>query len=143
LWTSQPPARRALALEAALALAGFRLALALVPFRRIAGRLGTLGAESPATVDPGQDALALEVQWAVAAAGRRLPWPSRCLVRALAGWWMLRRRGIPTTLHFGVAEAGEGPIQAHAWLRCGTRMVCGGEERERFRTIARFAPPCG
>lgn len=144
MWTSvrralrQPPARRALALEAALALAAFQLALALVPFRWIAGRLGTLGADSPATAEPGQDAWALEVRWAIAAAGRRLPWPSRCLARALAGWWMLRRRAVPITLHFGVAATGDGPFQAHAWLRCGTRVVCGGEARERFRTIARF-----
>jgi len=131
-----PRARRALALEAALALAGFRLLLALAPFRWIAGRLGRAGADLPEPAGP--DPLAAEVAWALGAAGRRLPWTSSCLVRALAGGWLLTRRGVPALLVFGLAPSGKTGFDAHAWLCSGGWPVAGGEVARGYRVIARF-----
>ena len=54
--------------------------------------------------------------WAIPALARRLPWSSTCLVRALAGARLLRRRDVPVTLHLGARSAGNGTLLAHAWL---------------------------
>ena len=53
---------------------------------------------------------------------------------------MLRRRGLPGTLHLGVAKEGN-RMEAHAWLRCGDQIVTGGHELERFGVVARFGRP--
>ena len=42
-------------------------------------------------------------------------WRSMCLEKALAGKWMLRRRGIASTMYVGMARRGSEFI-AHAWL---------------------------
>jgi hypothetical protein len=42
-------------------------------------------------------------------------WRSMCLEKALAGKWMLRRRGIASTMYLGMAKQGERFV-AHAWL---------------------------
>lgn len=52
------------------------------------------------------------------AAERRVPVPVTCLTRALALGWILRRRGLPTTLRIGVRRSG-GRLSAHAWLESG------------------------
>ncbi len=52
-----------------------------------------------------------------------------CLRRSLALQRMLNRRGIPTTLRFGVRqEATE--LKAHAWLECDGRPICEMEDIE-------------
>jgi hypothetical protein len=75
----------------------------------------------------------------VATASRHLPWNCTCLVQAMAGKAMLKRRGVPSTLYLGVAKDGETRLQAHAWLRCGARILTGWQEMERFKVIGTFA----
>lgn len=130
---------RNLLVEATFALGGARLALICVPFRRIAAWLGCLGIESSTSVSSFHDAMAKQVGWAIETMSRHLPWQCRCLAQALAAWWMLNRRGITGTIYFGVANAPAKPFSAHAWMRCGSRVVTGGNNRERFRVLACFA----
>lgn len=133
-----PRAGRLLLIEAALGLGGARLVLALLPFRRIAARLGRVGEESSASITSSHDSIAEQVGWAVETMARHLPWMSRCLVQTLAAWWMLERRGVTGTVYFGVAPNPDKPFDAHAWLRCGSRMVTGGKGHELFRVISCF-----
>jgi hypothetical protein len=80
------------------------------------------------------DAIAAErVAWAVQAAARRVPWRSDCLVQAIAAQRWLARERRPTQLVIGVHKDAAGRFEAHAWLRCGTVTVTGGD-------IARFTP---
>lgn len=134
-----PWASRACLLEALLALMAARLAMALLPFRRIASWLGRTGAESPSVVSPTSTDTATRVGWAVRAIAPWVPWDSRCLAQALAGAWMLRRRGIPTTLYLGVRKEPGKDFSAHAWLRCGTGIVTGAPGHRSFEVIACFA----
>lgn len=134
-----PPASRRLLREALLQLLAARLLMALVPFRRLAARLGEPEAESPADVPEAQRAEAEAVGWAVRALARRVPWDGRCLAQALAGARMLRRRGLPATLYFGVRKDPGTAFDAHAWLRCGPCLVTGGEGHEAYQVLARFA----
>ena len=120
-----------------------RLAVWFVPFRRLATLLGDEMAESPAADTEEQRAAAIPIGWAVRTLGRRLPWMSQCLVQAVAATWMLRRRRIPSTLYFGLAidKDTHGQLKAHAWVRCGARVLTGAKGHHDFKVVATFAEP--
>ena len=133
---------RLLLLEAALWLGLARLALLIVPFRRLAPILGRKMAESP--LEDSSDPEVLErVAWAVRVASRYTPWQTKCLAQAVAGKAMLRRRGLASTLYLGLARSGDAGLEAHAWLRCGRRILTGEDLMDRYTAVARFAetPP--
>lgn len=133
------PSRQWLLSEALIALAIARIAMALLPFRRIAAWIGTPGAETPATATVAEIYIAEEIGWAVGVLARRVPWDGRCLAQALAATWMLRRRGLEGTVSFGVCRGGSTELDAHAWLRFGSCMVTGGPGHQRFNTFTTFA----
>ena len=54
----------------------------------------------------------------IAIAARRTPLRVTCLPRSLALHWMLRRRGIESTLRIGVRKRGD-HLEAHAWVEQG------------------------
>jgi hypothetical protein len=130
-----------LLVEAGGLLVAARLAVWLVPFRRLAAHLGDEMAESPADDTEAQRAAAAPIGRAVRTLGRRLPWMSQCLVQAVSATWMLQRRRIPSTLYFGVAKDSNGKVTAHAWVRCGTQVLTGAKERHEFSVVATFAAP--
>jgi hypothetical protein len=134
-----PRARRKLLWEALAALAIAKVAMVSLPFRRIAGWLGTPGAETPATVAPEQTRIAEEVSWAVGVLARRVPWDGRCLAQALAATGMLRRRGLEVTVFFGASKSESTGFDAHAWLRLGSCVVTGGPCHQRFKAFTTFA----
>ncbi|MBI2299905.1 MAG: lasso peptide biosynthesis B2 protein [Armatimonadetes bacterium] len=130
---------RWLLLEAALWLGVMGLAVGRIPLRRLLARL-RLAAAQEASREPAAPG-AERVGWAVRGAAARVPFQPTCLVSALAGAAMLRRRRMPATLTLGVAP-GDGtpdPIQAHAWLRCGDQVLLGEAGAEGYTVIAQFA----
>ena len=127
--------RRKLLWEALRALAGARLVMACVPFRRIAAWLGTPGTESPMTAPAEEVLVAQEIGWAVGVLARRVPWDGRCLAQALAATRMLRRRGLEGTISFGVSQGEPVKFAAHAWVRVGSYIVTGAPGHERFKTL--------
>lgn len=132
------PARdRALALEAACLLALASLLLVLLPFRHIARWLGSLDGEREAVSDP---VMARAVGRAVGRAARHLPWHPLCLPQALAARAMLRRRAIPSTLHFGMRlEGDDRTMRAHAWVTAGATGVVGVPAAGDFTVLARYS----
>lgn len=131
-------AQRGALLEALVWLGLARLALLVLPFRRIAPWLGTQMAQTEESATPQEEALAQEIGWAVRAAARRTPWQSACLAQAISGKAMLRRRGVASTLYLGLARGEGGALQAHAWLRCGRAVVTGGDYSD-YTVMASFA----
>jgi hypothetical protein len=125
--------RRAMLTEATACLAAARAALILVPFPRIARRLGTFVPptdsrviNAPVAGSREQSAIAREVGWAVAVAARNVPFAAVCLPRAMAARIMLSRRSVPSVLHFGGMLTGEPQIlEAHAWLDAAGVEVTG------------------
>lgn len=97
--------------------------------------LGELDDDRPAPVEPDRLREAKRVGYVIGAGAARLPWHPNCLPQALAAHRMLRRRGIPSRLHLGVAGGGE----AHAWVTVCDRTVIGGAGRERFVPLAAFS----
>ncbi len=111
--------------------------LKVVTFRRLAPRLGQHKAVSPTEADRANRRQVARVGWAIAAAARHLPWRPVCFPQAITAQWMLRRRGIPSTLYLG-ADPARG-YDAHAWVRAGTMIVTGGPRQDRFVIVSSFA----
>ena len=132
--------RRLLA-EAVWLLGLARCAVWLFSFRRIAAGLGTPMRESPLTDTNADRAAVAQISWALQAVSRRLPGTRQCLVQAMAAKWILQRRGIPSTVYFGVAKGATGLFTAHAWVRSGTQVLTGAQGRHAFTIVATFADP--
>ncbi len=130
---------RLLLVEASLWLGLARLAIRVLPFPRIACRLGEHMAES-SEADVLIRAKCLQhISWAVSAMSHYLPWECKCLAQAIAGKKMLQRRGIGSTLYLGVATEGEKALTAHAWLRSGSMILTGARGKDRFTVVSTFA----
>lgn len=65
---------------------------------------------------------------------RRAPFRARCLPRAMAAQWMLRRRGVRSRVVFGVRRGGapEPGLEFHAWLIVAGECVIGAGELEAW-----------
>jgi hypothetical protein len=122
-----------------MALAVARLAMACLPFRRIASWLGEPGTATPATAGADEVVLAKEIGQAIGRLGGIVPWDGRCLAQALAAQGMLRRRGLEGTVNFGAGRGEAGQFCAHAWLRFGPCIVTGALGRQRFQTLTTLA----
>ena len=134
---------RLLLLEASAWLLVSRLALILVPFPRLAPRIGVFvrpeeaRARQPAPV-PEEAALAREIGWAVTRAARHVPFRAVCLPQAMAARIMLSRRGVKSVLHFGAGRGKEKPLDAHAWLDAAGVEVTGYPVDNGMAEIACF-----
>lgn len=95
------------------------------PFSELSDRIGTLQAQTPEISV--ESPVLSQIRWAVGAVCSRTPWESKCLVRALTAKKLLNQRGFACTLYMGVARDKEGKMIAHAWLRCGTQYITGGD----------------
>ena len=121
------PHKRRLAGEAAMSMLAARLALALLPFARIARWMGPFSepGSAPAGTGRASPTLVAQLRAAIATVAPNLPFRSDCLVQALAAQAMCRRRGIPCTVHMGACPAGvlrEG--ETHAWSEaCGAPLT--------------------
>ncbi len=68
------------------------------------------------------------------ACASRLP-VGTCLERSLTLWWMLRRQGIPSEIHFG-GRLEDDVLEAHAWLEVdGVALTDVDEPRDSFREL--------
>ena len=105
-------------------LCGARLLVACVPFNRWRQGLGYPVADGPSQSDQ-RDAsqLARDVEWAA----RRLPLEMKCLPRAMALSWMLRRRRIGHAVVIAVRPSGlrRSPDSLHAWVEVGGEIILG------------------
>ncbi len=133
-------AERWLLLEAAFWLTLVWPALKLLPFQRVAALLGLAAGENPLAIEASFSGESTPVGWAVRAVAARTPWASTCLMQAVAGAAMLRRRQTPTTLFLGVTKDTGQPeaLAAHAWLRCGSAILTGASEQPHFTVVAAF-----
>jgi hypothetical protein len=118
---------RALFVEAWAALWAMRLALWVMPFRRLH--------PAPA-VAPVADQAPREIARAVVRASRLVAAPT-CLARALAARRLLARHGHASELWLGAAGPPAGRFEAHAWLECEGEIVTGGGTRPAYTALER------
>lgn len=134
-----PPAKRWSLKKALAQLLAARATLACIPFPRIAAWMGVLGTESPVEISECQMEAVKEISWAIQAMADRVPWDSRCLAQAIAGYRMLLKLGIPSTVYFGVKKDPGKAFNAHAWLRCGSCIVTGEAGHRDYRVLCQFS----
>lgn len=125
-------------------LSGFiRLVIILLPFRALSPFLGVPLQRrelSPLVTEP-----KLQMAWQVGRTcrlvGKYTPWETKCLSQAILARALLRLYGIPCVVHLGVAkkpeEAGN-PLKAHAWVKVGRWVVCGGEGHRAFTILSTY-----
>ena len=130
-------------LEAAALLGLARLLVKHVPMRHWRTWLTT--ADTPLAT-PRRLALAYTVARTVRSVARRRPLNAVCLPQAMAGQWMLRRRGVASRLWFGVRKAAAtndsvakvAELEYHAWLTVNGKCVLGGGETETYSAMPPF-----
>lgn len=113
----------------------------LLPFRTIAAAASRGSPGSPGRQrDVAAVAAVIErVAWAVDRTAKRLPTRSLCFERGLAAHAMLRRRGVDSTLVYGVSPgtSAEG-LNAHVWVHVDGVEVTGGGEAPAFAPLVSF-----
>jgi hypothetical protein len=123
--------------EAARHALAARVRLKFVPFKKLATSLGEHMKETPREPYPDQ-ALLDRVALATRRSGRYVTVGSRCFVEAITAKKMLEKRGAPSVIYLGVRKEDD-KLHAHAWLRCGDRIVVGDGGLERFAVVSTFA----
>ena len=68
-----------------------------------------------------------------------LPWKSVCLDQAMAAQRMVVRRGIQSTLYFGMARVEDQSLMAHAWLRSGNKWIVGYQPNMIYSIVGAYA----
>lgn len=109
--------------QAMVLLAAARLLVALVPFHLWRT---SLGGRAPGT-GKGNPAHAIRLAHHVERAGQRLPFATKCLPRAMALSWMLRRRGIAHVISFAIRPPQDrgGADGLHAWVAVSGTIILG------------------
>jgi hypothetical protein len=128
------------------ALAFARLLVAAVPFHHWRDRLGSRPSHpvaGPLPVDPLAEGQRLARQ--VERAAARLPFSTKCLPRAMALSWILRRKRIGHVLVFAVRPAGlrDGPDALHAWVEIEGVTVIGDLPGPWLETLRLGESPMG
>lgn len=124
----------ALFAEALITLGIASAAIGLLSFRSVARMMGRREVRPEALKhDPGR---AAEIAQAVTRASRRAPWRSVCFHEGLAAHWMLRRRGYPSRLHYGLSKVQN--LSAHVWVTTDGQTIVGGDREPEFHCVAIF-----
>lgn len=130
-------ARRALLLETALFLLLARLALRVVPFRRLTWFFER-PARQPELEGSRREQIRAEVQRAIYLVAPRLPGQIVCFPKAIAAQAMLRRRGIAATLYYGAKAKCGTQLQAHVWVQDGDHPVVGQFTSQGYAVLSRY-----
>ena len=139
-----PWRRRGATVEAMAWLVLARLLVARVAFGRWRPWLGT-----PIAPQAGDPRLQLDANLAprrlaraVTRACARLPCETRCLARAMALHWMLRRRALGGVLHIGVlpGHTRGGLDDLHAWITRSGEVLIGADDKPHRALFAAANP---
>ncbi len=141
-WLRRPRSEKAWFLVAYPLLGLARFSLLLLPFRTIAR---TLGQDQKAVMfvplaTPAEMRGALAIGRAIRMAAEYTPWESKCLAQAMVAAVLLRIKGLPYGLYFGVRKdpAAANGMAAHAWVCTGPAAVTGGRSFGQFAVVGCF-----
>ena len=105
------------------------------PFSELAPKIGTLGYETEVVTTPRDAVLVHELMESMF---RRVGWKDSCLIRALTAKRILNSMGFKCTLYMGVRKREGQGMTAHAWLRCGKRIITGADSMDGYTVTATF-----
>ena len=132
---SLPKGERRLLREAGILLLLANACIKVVAFRHI-DRFLRAGWNDHFESDIVHDEEIELVRRSVSRAANILPWRSLCLIRSIAEFIMLRRRGIPAVIVAGARFSGPSSLDAHAWVN--TVLNDNGSEGAGFTTVIRI-----
>lgn len=112
-----------------------KLMILFFSFKKIAPRIGVPQYET--NFENQSTETADEIQVAVIRGVKYLFFLSKCYDQALAATFMLKRRGISSTIYFGLNKI-DNQLSAHAWVRCGRVIVTGKRGYESYTPVAWF-----
>lgn len=105
--------RRSLLLEAVIFLFLSKALLLVMPLKTVLA----ISQLPEGIIKTPVQSLLKELKWSLQFADKLSLWKNRCLVKSIAGRWMLRRRKIASTLCLGVKHGENENLNAHAWLK--------------------------
>lgn len=130
-----PASRKWLVAEAVFYLLLARLALRLLPFRKLVWFLER-APKSANLSELQRKELRNEVSWAITVTAGSLPGETVCFPRGIAAQAMLRRRGIAAKLYYGAATLPGKGLSAHVWVQDGDQGIVGHLEATQFNVLA-------
>lgn len=117
----------------------YRAQVLMVSSKKLEKKWGERGAESAETDTRENYWQAYRISKEVTRVADKTPWESKCLVQALTAQYLLRRKGIKSTLYLGVGKEEETQkMIAHAWIRVGEHFVTGGDGSKTYAVVAKF-----
>lgn len=122
--------------EASVALSAASLAIRSLPFKSLARAASRAGPKRARAAH--DEASVARLVWAVRASAARLPWRNLCFQRGLALHAMLRRRGLPSRLHYGVGRLPDRPLSAHVWVSLDDTVIEGQDGIAGHACLATF-----
>ncbi|MFN4087732.1 MAG: lasso peptide biosynthesis B2 protein [Alphaproteobacteria bacterium] len=135
----RPFADYLLLVEATFSMAAGWLRLHTRPFRELTAWMAR-PFDRPEPAEEVRLVAVRRVSWAIRRLAERGPLPFVCFPQAIAAMSMLRRRGIPVALYYGVARSDEKGLQAHVWVKDGEVPVVGCRAAVGFTVLHIFAP---
>jgi len=117
---------KSVTLQAWVCSAYYRFQMLYYNTKKLNKRWGIEGEESPEEATMDEYRYAKKVAYAVNQVCSKTKWESKCLVRALTAQYLLKKKGIGSTMYLGCGLDENGKMIAHAWLRCGKMYVTGG-----------------
>jgi len=140
-FSALPKEEKLLFLEAFILLGVMRAAILTVSFKRLTKNFQHYnGAIDPEAVKQEQEADAKRIGLIITRAANNTPWESACLVQSLTASRMLKQREIPGVFYLGVkrSDGDKELMKAHAWSKCGSITVTGGENSDGFTILSTF-----
>lgn len=128
------PAQVLLIAEAICWLTAARIALRVIPVARILQWQQKPVKTRPRRTEAETKELGQRVRHAVLVAARYAPAEFVCFPQCLAASAMLRRQGLGSKLHYGVARQA-GRLATHTWLETAGLILIGGEVAHDYSTL--------
>ena len=104
----------------------YKAKIQFVPMNKLEHKLGRKGKESQQDMPVEKIRVVYMLAYYVNRTTDKMPWHKKCFARALTLQRLLKEQGISSTLYMGVGKE-DGKMVAHAWLRCGTYYLTGGD----------------
>jgi hypothetical protein len=124
--------------QALFLLIGWKMKIVFLPMKKYVMFFGVKGNEY-LNEDDSKDDLLIRIPIAIRRADSILPWRSKCLTEAIATKRLLAKYNIRSTLFLGVAKDENQKLIAHAWLRCGPRIISGEAGHQKFTIVQKFS----
>ena len=138
MFMGKPAAEKLLLISVAAYLTFVKICTHLLPFRTLSSLIQTGDKKTASMPERESGEITDNIARRVRSVSKKLPWNSSCLVQAAAAKLLLRRRGIPSSICFGVRKNGAqiNQLGAHAWLMIDEDIVLGGDIADQYTQVS-------